>query len=85
MKRDTIHVLSGYKNNHGTVNEFYLLDVEGYLIDLELLYDYMPVTGKKRNYNSRERTEYKKKGLKTDRLPTTSAFGNCILSTKIIS
>ncbi len=41
---DTIHLLSGYENTSQTVNEYYLLDSNGYLIDLSLRYDYAPVT-----------------------------------------
>ena len=61
MKLDTIHILSGFKNTDGTVNEYYLLDKDSFLVDLEMLYDYKP---RKRtdtsmsNYNSRVRSEY---------------------------
>ena len=40
---DTIHLLSGYENTSQTVNEYYLLDSNGYLIDLSLRYDYASV------------------------------------------
>jgi hypothetical protein len=40
ITKDTIQLLSGFKNTHGTVNEFYLLDKDSFLIDLNLLYEY---------------------------------------------
>ncbi len=40
MVLDTIHIISGFKNTNGTVNEYYLIDKDSFLIDLELLYDY---------------------------------------------
>jgi len=66
MKSDTIHLLTGFQNTSGTVNEFYLLDKQGYLIDLRLLYDYRLQSGKDVFYNSRKRLEYQKSGNSTN-------------------
>lgn len=40
LNSDTIQLLSGFKNTSGTVNEFYLLDRDSFLIDLTLLFEY---------------------------------------------
>ncbi|MEO6612872.1 MAG: hypothetical protein ABIT05_10325 [Chitinophagaceae bacterium] len=40
INKDTIQLLSGFKNTNGTVNEFYLIDRDSFLIDLTLLYEY---------------------------------------------
>lgn len=40
INNDTIHLLSSFKNTNGTVNEFYLLERDSFLIDLTLLYEY---------------------------------------------
>lgn len=37
---DTIKMLSGFKNTNGTINEYYLLDKDSFLIDLKLFHDY---------------------------------------------
>jgi hypothetical protein len=61
IKHDTIHLLSGFLETNGTVNEYYLIDKNGYLIDLTLLYDYKPINGKHEIYMSKERKEFKLK------------------------
>src|SRR4051794_34674715 len=45
MHGDTIELLSGYERTNGTVNRLYILDKDGYLIDLWLRYDYKPFKG----------------------------------------
>lgn len=61
MAGDTIILLSGFKDTHGTVNEKYLLDKDSFLIDLDLLYDYkytpvnVDTTLFPESYNSRTR------------------------------
>ncbi|MFY0698517.1 MAG: hypothetical protein JXR11_11735 [Balneola sp.] len=51
--RDTIQLTSGYENTHGTVNEFYLMEGDSVIIDLDLRYDYKVLSGKNSNfYNS---------------------------------
>jgi hypothetical protein len=61
MKLDTIHIISGFKNTDGTVNEYYPLDNDSFLVDLVMLYDYK---SQKRTdtsmstYSSRVRNEY---------------------------
>ena len=37
---DTIQILTGFENTHGTVNEKYLIDNDSVIIDLKLLYEY---------------------------------------------
>jgi hypothetical protein len=59
VKADTIHLLSGFQNTDGTLNEYYLIDQEGYIIDLRLLYDYQVAKKGNSVYNSRMRNEYK--------------------------
>jgi hypothetical protein len=61
MNLDTIHIVSGFKNTDRTVNEYYLLDKDSFLVDLELRYDYKPQKISDTsisNYNSRVRNEY---------------------------
>lgn len=41
---DTVHLLSGFENTNGTVNEKYLLDKDSMLIDVDLRYDYSPIS-----------------------------------------
>ena len=45
MYNDTIELLTGFEKTHGTVNRLYLLDKNGFLIDLWLRYDYAPFKG----------------------------------------
>ena len=40
IKGDTIILSSGYKNTHGTVNKYYLIDGDSCIIDMNLKYDY---------------------------------------------
>jgi hypothetical protein len=58
---NVVHLLSGFQNTDGTVNEYYILADDGHLVDATLLYDYSPE--KKLSggisYNSQERIEYK--------------------------
>jgi hypothetical protein len=46
MKEDTIELLTGFKKTSKTVNPLYLLDKEGFLIDIWLRYDYAPYNPK---------------------------------------
>ena len=41
MINDTIQLLSGFEKTHGTVNEYYIIDKNNVLIDLELEYGYV--------------------------------------------
>ena len=53
---DTITFLTGFKNTNGTVNETYILDKDSMLIDLNLRYDYAPVSKSgQKFYNSKIR------------------------------
>lgn len=40
MINDTIKLISGFENTHGTVNEYYFIDKNNVLIDIELEYGY---------------------------------------------
>lgn len=40
VSNDTIILVSGFKNTHGTVNEKYLIDGDSCIIDIDLKYDY---------------------------------------------
>lgn len=42
IKADTIHIIKGFENTYGTLNEYYLLDKDSVLIDLHNFYDYFP-------------------------------------------
>jgi hypothetical protein len=42
IKSDTIHIITGFENTSGTLNEYYLLDKDSMLIDLDNFYDYSP-------------------------------------------
>jgi len=56
MQGDTIRVLTGSDNTDGTLRSIYVLDTNGFLIDLRLRYDYAPVAAGENNYhNSRIR------------------------------
>lgn len=55
MSGDTIHILSGNGNTHGTLGEYYILDKDSMLIDLETRYDYMPVGNEPLIYSSKIR------------------------------
>lgn len=57
IERDTITLLTGYENTHGTVNEKYILDKDSFLIDFCLRYDYAPIEkqGEPLYYNSKTR------------------------------
>ncbi|RYD54312.1 MAG: hypothetical protein EOP56_19410 [Sphingobacteriales bacterium] len=59
IKDSVIHLLSGYQNTNGTVNEYYVLSSDGHIVDTKLLFDYAPVTGEQMNYNSKERAEFR--------------------------
>jgi hypothetical protein len=62
ISKDTLQLISGFKNTHGTVNEFYLLDKDSFLIDLTLLYDYRLTNDKNTlTYTSRKRYDVLKK------------------------
>lgn len=53
---DTIMLLTGYKNTHGTINHTYILDKDSILIDLDLRFDYAPISNEESNfYNSKIR------------------------------
>ncbi|GAB4382914.1 MAG: hypothetical protein Kow0075_14930 [Salibacteraceae bacterium] len=53
---DTITLLTGFENTHGTVNQTYILDKDSLLIDLDLRYDYAPISNEQANfYNSKIR------------------------------
>jgi len=54
VNRDTIQLLTGFKETHGTVNEKYLIDKDSLIIDLRLYYDYKLPTGS-RIYSSKKR------------------------------
>ena len=56
IERDTITLLTSFKNSDGTVNETYILDKDSMLIDLNLRYDYAPTSKSGQNfYNSKIR------------------------------
>jgi len=62
ISKDTLQLISGFKNTDGTVNEFYLLDKDSFLIDLTLLYDYRVTNDKNTlTYISRKRYDALKK------------------------
>ncbi|MFM1999372.1 MAG: hypothetical protein RL204_1319 [Bacteroidota bacterium] len=42
LQSDTIHIIKGFENTSGTLNEYYLLDKDSMLIDLNNFYDYSP-------------------------------------------
>jgi len=52
IKADSIHLLTGFENTSGTVNEIYLLDKDSMLIDLDLRYDYAPVSKTGQNFHN---------------------------------
>jgi hypothetical protein len=58
VKDSVVHLLNGYQNTHGTVNEYYVLSKDGHLVDTKLLYDYAPSTNDSATYNSVQRIEY---------------------------
>lgn len=53
--KDTIMLLSGFKNTDGTVNEKYLIEKDSIIIDLELYYDYKLIRKETAFYNSKKR------------------------------
>ena len=60
INKDTIQLLTGFKETHGTVNEKYLIDKDSLIIDLALNYDYKLTTGSN-FYNSNKRYDILKK------------------------
>lgn len=53
---DTVQFISGHENTSGTVNEFYLIEGDSIIIDLNLKYDYKVVSPNNSNfYNSQIR------------------------------
>jgi hypothetical protein len=59
---DSVQLISGFRNTDGTVNEFYMLDRDSFLVDLTLLYDYKLTKDKNRlTYNSKKRYDLLKK------------------------
>lgn len=55
MSGDTIYILSGNGNTHGTLGECYILDKDGMLIDLETRYDYKPLSNEPLMHSSKIR------------------------------
>ncbi len=55
IKSDTIILLNGFKKTDGTVNETYILDKDSMLIDLNLRYDYAPISKQKQNFHSSQK------------------------------
>ncbi|ULQ57134.1 hypothetical protein KJS94_02845 [Flavihumibacter rivuli] len=60
IKSDTIHIITGFENTSGTLNEYYLLDKDSMLIDLDNFYDYSP-NHKDWQYISKKRYDILKK------------------------
>lgn len=56
---DTIQLISGYENTHGTVNEFYLMEGDSLIIDLGLRYDYKAISNKNSNFYKSQRRNLK--------------------------
>ncbi|MCF2875012.1 MULTISPECIES: hypothetical protein [unclassified Tenacibaculum] len=47
---DIIKVTSGHENTHGTINEFYLMEGDSLIIDMNLRYDYKTISKKNTYY-----------------------------------
>jgi hypothetical protein len=60
IKSDTIHIITGFENTSWTLNEYYLLDKDSMLIDLDNFYDYSP-NHKDWQYLSKKRYDFLKK------------------------
>jgi hypothetical protein len=60
IQTDTIHITKGFENTSGTVNEYFLLDKDSMLIDLDNFYDYSP-NHKDWQYISKKRYDILKK------------------------
>jgi hypothetical protein len=60
IKSDTIHIITGFENTSGTLNQYYLLDKDSMLIDLDNFYDYSP-NQKDWQYISKKRYDILKK------------------------
>ncbi len=54
IKNDTVEILINRENSHGTINKYYLLDGDSFLIDLNLMYDYK-LSANSWFYNSKKR------------------------------
>lgn len=57
INKDTIQILTGFENSHGTINEKYLIAKDSAIIDLNLYYDYKLKTLNENFYNSKKRNE----------------------------
>ena len=63
---DTIKLLSGFDKTSGTINEYYLLEGDSILIDLNLRYDYKIVSSDGQNFYNSQIREIKYPQIKTD-------------------
>jgi len=74
LKSDTITILKGYKNTHGTISEKYAFDFESKMIDTKLLYEYEEMEpGEKRSTFSKINRKLIT-AIKTDTLNRSTSF-----------
>ena len=83
INKDTIQLLTGFSETHGTVNEKYLIDEDSLIIDLELYYDYKLIPTESIFYNSKKRYDILKKPNMDSTITITKQNFDSIIETSI--